>query len=85
MESDRNCFAAMDLSAIKRGWIRYDVEDGKNLLEEHCVVVGSTKGNDHYCILVARPTSVDGEYERVGIGKVQKNCLVRERVDVRVV
>ena len=36
-------------------------------------------------ILVARPTSVDGEYERVGMGKVHENCLVGERVDVRVV
>jgi hypothetical protein len=85
MEWDGSRYAVFDLSKTNRGWIRYDVEDGKDLLEEHCVVVGSTEDSEHYYILVARPTSVNGEYERVGIGQVQKNCLVRERVNVRVV
>ena len=41
---------------------------------------GSTKGNDHYCILVARPTSVDGEYEReLGLGREGPAELPRER------
>jgi hypothetical protein len=80
-----NRYVVFNRSKTERGWIRYDVEDGTNLLEEYCVVVGSTKGNDYYYILVARPTSVDGEYERVGIGKVQKNHLVRERANMRVV
>ena len=47
--------------------------------------MGSTKGNNHYDILVARPTNVDGEYERVRVGMVQKNCLVRARENVQVV
>jgi hypothetical protein len=85
MQSDGNRYAVFDLSKIKRGWIRYDVEDGKNLLEEHCVVVGSTLDSENYYILVTRPTSVDGEYERVGIGLVSKNCVVREQANVRVV
>jgi hypothetical protein len=84
MELDRGRYAVIDLSNTKRGWISYDVEDGKKLLEEHCVVVGSTDSNDYY-ILVVRPTSVDGEYERVGIGQVSRNCLVRKQVNVRVV
>ena len=55
IELDGNCFAVIDLSATKRGWIRYDVEDGKNLLEEHCVVVGSTRNSeDYYILLVSR-------------------------------
>jgi hypothetical protein len=85
MESDGSRFAVIDLSETKRGWICYDVEDGKNLLEEHCVVVGSTENSEDYYILVARPTTMDGEYERVGIGQVSKNCLVRTQANVRVV
>jgi hypothetical protein len=85
MESDGNRYALFDLSKTERGWIRYDVKDGTNLLEEHCVVVGSNEGNDHYYILLVRPTTVDGKYERVGMGKVSKNCLVRTQANVRVV
>ncbi|EMD70139.1 hypothetical protein GGP41_000278 [Bipolaris sorokiniana] len=85
MQSDGNRYAVFDLSKTKRGWIRYDVEDGKNLLEEHCVVVGSTLDTETYYILVTRPTSVEGEYERIGIGLVSKNCVVREQANVRVV
>jgi hypothetical protein len=85
MKWDGSRYAVVDLSKTNRGWIRYDVEDGKNLLEEHCVVVGSTEDNEHYYILVARSTSVDGEYKRVGIGLVSKKCLVREWVGARVV
>jgi hypothetical protein len=68
-----------------RGWIRYDVEDSRNVFEEHCIVVGSTENSEYYYILLARPTGVDHEYKRVGIGQVQKNCLVKERVDMRVI
>jgi hypothetical protein len=85
MEWEGSRFAVFDLSETNRGWIRYDVEDGKNLLEEHCVVVGSTENSKVYYILLVRPTSVDSEYKRVGMGQVSKNCLVRKRVDVRVV
>jgi hypothetical protein len=84
-ESDGNRYAVFDLSKINRGWIRYDVEDGKSLLEERCVVVGRRENSEHCYILVARPTGVDGEYKRVGMGQVQKNCLVRVGVDVRIV
>jgi hypothetical protein len=80
-----NRYAVIDFSETNRGWICYDVEDSRNLLEEHCVVVGSTGNSEDYYILLVRPTSVDSEYERVGMGQVSKNCLVRMRVDVRVV
>lgn len=85
MEIDGNRYAVFDLSRTDRGWVRYDVEDGKDLLEEHCVVVGSTQDSWHYYILVVRPTRVDGEYERVGIGKVQRNYLGRTRANVRLI
>lgn len=75
----------IDLSGTERGWINYDIENGKDLLKEHCVVVGSTRDSEDYYILVVRPTGVDSEYERVGMGQVSKNYLVRVQVDVRVV
>jgi hypothetical protein len=117
MESEGSRYAVFDLSETNRGWIRYDVKDGKNLLEEHCVVVGkrgnseygniwdskngntgdsengniwdsedgSTVNSANYYILLVRPTTVDGEYKRVGMGQVSKNCLVRTRANMRVV
>jgi hypothetical protein len=85
MKSEGSRYAVVDLSKTNRGWIRYDVEDGKNLLEEHCVVVGSTENSEDYYILLVRPTTVDGVYKRVGMGQVSKNCLVRTRANVRVV
>jgi len=85
MKLEGSHYAVFDLSETNRGWICYDVEDGKNLLEEHCVVVGCTENREDYYILLVRPTAVNGEYERVGIGQVSKNCLVRTRENVRVV
>jgi hypothetical protein len=85
MQSDGSRYTVFDFSKTNRGWIRYDVEDGKNLLEEHCVVVGSTENSEDYYILLVRPTTVIGDYERVGMGQVSKNCLVRARANVRVV
>jgi hypothetical protein len=84
MELNGNRHAVFDLSRRERGWICYDVEDGKNILEEHCVVVGSTEYSEYYYILVVKPTDVDDEYKRVGMGKVSKNCLVKMQVNVRV-
>ncbi|KAK7177279.1 hypothetical protein PSPO01_16675 [Paraphaeosphaeria sporulosa] len=74
-----------DISKRTEDGIRYDVEHAKSLVEENCVIVGITGNVKHYYILVVRPTSMDGEYERVGMGQVQKNCVVRVGVDVRVV
>jgi hypothetical protein len=85
MKFEGSRHAVFDLSETNRGWICYDVEDGKNLLEEYCVVVGSTKDSKDYYILVVRPTGVKSEYERVGMGLVSKICLVRTRENVRVV
>jgi hypothetical protein len=77
MKFDGVRYAVFNLSKTNRGWICYDVKDSKNLLEEHCVVVGSTVNSENYYILLVRPTTIDGQYERVGIGEVAKNCLVR--------
>jgi len=86
MEKERNRFGVFDnRSGANRGWIRYDMEDAKTLLGEHSVVVGSTLDFEEFYILLVRPSGVDGEYKRTGIGKVQKNCLIRERANVRIV
>jgi hypothetical protein len=40
---------------------------------------------EKYYILIVRPTSMDGEYRRVGIGLIQSDYVVRQRLDVQVV
>jgi hypothetical protein len=85
IESEGDRYAVFDLTKTNMGWIRYDVEDSKNFLEEHCVFVGATSDSEYYYILVARSTSAEFEYERIGIGLVSKDCLTREWINVRVV
>lgn len=55
-------------------------EASGDLHDERCVVVGREfHGNEHglrdkkYYILVVRPTSVDGEYTRIGVGWIQSD------------
>ncbi|KAF2257530.1 HET-domain-containing protein [Lojkania enalia] len=78
-------------SDIERGWVRYDIKDkseeSRDLRKERCVVAGRVDdGVNKYYILVVRPTSVvGGEYKRVGVGLIQSDCVVRERLAVRVV
>ena len=75
------------------GRIQYDIEASKDLHTELCVVVvgrGSYEDelglwNEKYYILVVRPTSVDGEYTRVGVGWIQSGYVVKQRLDVRIV
>lgn len=90
MKLDEN-YTVLDSGGIGRGRAQYDVEKDKDeerrgLGEERCVVVGrkTKNGVRFYCILVVRPTS-DGEYRRVGVGLIQSDCVVRERLSVRVV
>lgn len=72
-----------DSSGEKRGWIQYDIEANRDLHTKWCVVVG--RRNKKYYILVVRLTSVDGEYKRVGVGQIQSDYVVRQRLDIRVV
>ena len=71
-------YAVLDSDGTKRGWIQYDVEGGKDLCKKQCVVVGrkSNIGIEKYYVLVVRPTSVDGEYRRIGVGLIQSECVV---------
>ena len=63
----------------------------KDIFKERCVVVGKKSNKDgnrldikEYYILVVRPTRVDGEYKRVGVGLIQSDYVVRQRFNVRV-
>ena len=97
MEPDGKYYAILDFGRTKRGWIQYDVEEDENIFKERCVVVGKKSIEDwdsedgdrldvkEYYILVVRPTSVDGEYKRVGVGLIQSDYVVRQRLNVRVV
>lgn len=84
--------AVLDSSKVERGRIWYDIEASDDLHTKRCVVVGRNSredehgpGNKKYYILVVRLTSVDGEYTRVGVGWIQSNYVVRQRLNVRVV
>jgi hypothetical protein len=86
-EGDR-CIV-LDISTNNEaGWIRYDIESDAEGSENHCVVVGKTEDNNaaqQYYVLVVVPTGKDGEYRRVGVGKVGTGCVERLGSDVRIV
>ena len=91
IEPYRKYYAILDFGRTKRGWIQYDVEVDEYLFKKQCVVVGKKSSEDgdrldikEYYILVVRPTRVDGEYERVGVGLIQSDYVVRQRFNVRV-
>lgn len=73
----------------ERGWVRYDLgaEEGSNTIQ--CVVIGSETAKDtspgQYCILLVRPTSTEGQYKRVGVGKVESGWVARQRRSILLV
>lgn len=88
LEQKGVCYAILDSSKTERGWIQYDITRGKDLHAERCVIVGKkTYEDEHrlknkeYYILVVRPTSRDGEYERAGVGLIQSDYVLRQRLD----
>jgi len=78
-------YAVLDPDGVKRGWIQYDVEGGKDPREEQCVVVGKESDIDEYYVLVVRSTGVDGEYKRTGVGLIQSDYVVGHRANIRIV
>ncbi|PSN59278.1 hypothetical protein BS50DRAFT_658854, partial [Corynespora cassiicola Philippines] len=91
-EPDGNQHTVLDSNGKGRGWIQYDIRDDAALYEKRCIVIGrkvpssrNTSNIQEYYILVVKPTSVDGEYERVGAGLVQSDCVVKQSFDIRVV
>ena len=92
MGPDGKYYAVLDFDRKKRGWIQYDFKEGEDPYKERCVVTGKKSKKDvdgldvkEYYILVVRPTSVNGEYKRVGVGLIQSDYVVRQRLNVRVV
>lgn len=69
------------LGGVEKGWIIYDIDNEKDLSQERCIVVGRC-GLEYY-ILVVRHREGD-EYERVGIGSVQPECIARGRLFIRI-
>jgi hypothetical protein len=87
---DGEDYVVLDNSGVERGRIQYDVEDGEELYKERCVVVGISRAfseqDSVLCyILIVRPTGVDAEFKRVGIGSIQTDYIVRWRLNVRLV
>jgi hypothetical protein len=76
----------LDSCETERGWIMYDIEGKENFLSERCVVVGTGwEDQSEYHILIVRQRGGNKhEYERAGIGKVQKGYISRQQADVRV-
>ena len=78
----------LDLCEAERGWIMYDVEGKEDFLSERGVVVGRMGSEDeseyYYMLIVRRRGENKSEYERVGIGMVQKGYISRQQANVRV-
>jgi hypothetical protein len=89
MDAEGDRCIVLDISTNKEaGWVRYDIEGSVEDSEDHCVVVGRTEDNNiaqEYYILVVVPTGKDGEYRRVGVGKVGTGCVERLVSEARIV
>lgn len=85
-ELDGTRYAILDSNKVRRGWVRYDIEEF-DLCEARCVLVGSktTLIAKKSFMLVVRRTSVEGEYKRVGLGMIHKSFVKEEAVDMRIV
>jgi hypothetical protein len=84
MKPNEDCLDILGVFTRRnKGWIRYDVENSNDLHNERCFVIGRV--DNKYYILVIRPNGADGEYRRVGIGLVRSDCIVKERLKIRVV
>lgn len=75
-------YVVLDPNGVR---IQYDVEGGKDLRKEQCVVIGRKRKIDEYYVLVVRSTSVDSKYKRNGVGLIQSDYVIRQRANIRVV
>jgi len=73
-----------DLSGEIKGWVMYDVGDDEGPTSELAavVVVGCSEDDLHF---LAVRWVVEGEYERLGIGVVQKGCVSLKGTDIMIV
>ena len=76
MELDGNDYTILDFSRTKRGWIRYNIKEDKDLFKKRYIIrKKSNKDRDRsdikeYYILVIRPTSIDSKCKRVRVGLI---------------
>jgi hypothetical protein len=77
----------LDYRETERGWLQFDAEDSTDLDLQKCVVVGRTGRGPQikYFILVVRPTATNREYERVGVGLIQKSHVSKLEDGIRIV
>jgi hypothetical protein len=74
-----------DSCDAKKGWIVYDVKREADFLSERGVVVGRTGSEgqwEYHMLIVRQRDGKEGEYERLGVGKVQEGYLVRQAADI---
>jgi len=94
-EQENNRHIIWDSRRVKRGWIRYDVETNVDLHGMRCVCLGKFRwrgklwerqfGRVRYYMLVVRPTSVNGEYERIGLGVAETSCVGEKALNMKIV
>lgn len=76
----------LESRGVERGWIQYDVDNGEELRSERSVVVGKSTAEfrEYYYVLIVRQKGAGKEYERVGMGRVQQDYILRHEADVNV-
>jgi hypothetical protein len=94
-EQEDNRHIIWDSRRVKRGWIQYDIETTADFHETRCVCVGKfwwrgkfwekQFGRARCYVLVVRPSSVNGEYKRVGLGVVEAICVGEKELDMNIV
>lgn len=65
----------------ERGWVMYDVEDDNNFDLERAVIVARRRGGKRCYMLVVKQVG-RSEYERVGIGEIDWDCVWQKQMDV---
>jgi hypothetical protein len=83
-------YTVLNLDGAERGEIQYDTETHEHLDAEGCVVVGrdsrkSDAGERKYYILVVRPTGIEKEYTRVGVGWILSEYIAKQGIQALIV
>jgi len=82
IEREADGHVILDHGGEKRGWIKYDVDEGENLHMERGIVLGRQQGE--YYTMIVRGCKTEGEYKRVGLGKIQEGYILRQRSIIRI-
>lgn len=80
-------YGIFDSCDAEKGRIVYDVKREDDIFSERSVIIGRTRLEyqwEYHMLIVRQREGKEGEYERVGIGKVQEGYIVRQPADIRV-